>query len=74
MCVIVSLPHRPTAHARCFNSADALAKLQAAGGSVAASAKECAAGADFVVTMLPSNATGARVPLALRARAHALQC
>jgi hypothetical protein len=58
--VSVSLPRRSTAHALRFNSADALAKLQAAGGSVAASAKECAAGADFVVTMLPSNATGAR--------------
>ncbi len=40
-------------------SADAMSKLAAAGGSAAASAKECAAGADFIVTMLPSNATGA---------------
>ncbi len=40
-------------------SSDALAKLAAAGGTVAASAKECAAGADYVVTMLPSNQTGA---------------
>jgi 3-hydroxyisobutyrate dehydrogenase-like beta-hydroxyacid dehydrogenase len=43
-------------------SADAMAKLTAAGGSVAASASECVKGADYVITMLPSNATGQLSP------------
>ena len=51
-------PPPPPPDACHVGSGDALAKLKAAGGSVAASAQYCAAGADFVFTMLPSNATG----------------